>query len=428
MFFLLFCRNYLNNIQTSYYLNDKLEKTYSTLVDIINIFDTGTRVTNALPKSLDDLKDVFKRKAEDGMRSSFQHILAENTIIERDVTWIEENGLCLDLIRPGKSTISQAGRGAFSRSHIKKDSIISPVPLNTINDSDNMLMYELIEDEEGDWVRKDDKPIGKQLLLNYCFGHHDSKLLLCPMTNAVLINHCSSRASGGDHCGNEGPNAKITWASPSWDHTTAEWLGKSLEEIHAATKLGHRGLSFEVVATRDIKPGEEIFVDYGIHWEQAWNDHVLNWQTNDSNAGHIAVRSMIDNKLNHFRTVDELEDDPYPDNVLQVCLFKGCSDEESEEENEEKEINGNFIMSAKTGIETEESLYPCDILNKFSSSRFTVRIHCPYEKYVVTNYSNENLTFRMNGYASDQHLSTAFRHFIEIDDAIFPKEWKNSKS
>ncbi len=227
----------------------------STIEDIVGVFEP--RVAAALPKSYKAFYELMKK------RGSRKRVLAETTIVERDVAWIKENGICIDLIRADKSTIKQAGMGAFAQGSIKEGTIISPVPLNTIVDSDNLLMYEFEEDEEtGEWVKNGDGPIGKQLLLNYCFGHGESKLLLCPMTNAVLINHCSTRKVGDGHCGDKGPNAKIQWGT-SWDHDTSDWLNKSIEEIKAETKLGHRGLSFEVVAIRDVAPGEEVRLRVG---------------------------------------------------------------------------------------------------------------------------------------------------------------------
>jgi hypothetical protein len=91
---------------------------------------------------------------------------------------------------------------------------------------------------------------GKNLLYNYCFGHADSSLMLCPMTGALLINHCSMRTK---ECGPDGPNAVVRWSS-GWDSTTEEWRSKTIDEID--NKFG-RLLALEIVATRDIAPGEE---------------------------------------------------------------------------------------------------------------------------------------------------------------------------
>jgi hypothetical protein len=67
----------------------------------------------------------------------------------------------------------------------------------------------------------------EQLLINYCFGHGESSLLLCPVTNVILINHCSDRTQ---QCGPEGPNAMFQWAT-KLEGNTQLWLNKTLEDI-----------------------------------------------------------------------------------------------------------------------------------------------------------------------------------------------------
>ena len=41
----------------------------------------------------------------------------------------------------------------------------------------------------------------RQLLINYCFGHRKSEILLCPTTSVALVNHSKEKA-----------NAKIRWS------------------------------------------------------------------------------------------------------------------------------------------------------------------------------------------------------------------------
>ena len=224
------------------------------MVDIISVFER--RVANAIPRSSPALNEIISKKSR---TNSLHKLLAEKTVMERNTTWIEENGICLERIKAGKSTVTQAGRGAFATGFISKGSLISPMPLNTIIDRDFMLIYELLESEEtGERMKvEESEAIGQQLIVNYCFGHEESKMLLCPMTNGILINHCSDRSVGEGDCKNKGSNAKIQWGT-KWDEATSEWLEKSIEEISDHTKSGQRGLSLEVVATRDIAPGEEV--------------------------------------------------------------------------------------------------------------------------------------------------------------------------
>lgn len=229
-------------------------------------------VLELLPKTTKELKEIEKTVES---KTDLVWYLAENRSLKKHTPkWIRENGMCMENLLPLKSTLPHAGFGAFSQYHIKRDEIVIPAPLLQILDKDVLTVY------------KDGEYIGNQLLLNYCFGHPQSSLLLCPDTQAELINHCSKRTK---QCGRAGPNAAIRW-SRGWDPTSDAWREKSLKELG---KEGGRGLAFEVYALRDIQAGkcsaralmlfasmqrltcsfvagEEVFIDYGIEWEAAW--------------------------------------------------------------------------------------------------------------------------------------------------------------
>jgi hypothetical protein len=198
------------------------------------------RVDYALPSSLDELNRIAERVAHN---TPFAEALAlEVGITHRSVDWIIENGRCVDNIIPGKSKIPRAGQGAFAQRLIRAGDVIVPLPLFQMH-KDSFTIW---SDDEGKYT-----PNGTQLLLNYCFSHSNSSLVLCPLTNAALINHCSTRNA---QCGEQGPNAIYRWDT-TWDLFTNKWLNMSVEEIHK--QLG-KGLAFEIVATRDIEPGDEV--------------------------------------------------------------------------------------------------------------------------------------------------------------------------
>ena len=153
------------------------------------------------------------------------------------------------------------------------------------------------------------------------------------------------------------------------------------------------------------------------------------WQSPDpSDTGTYEQISTL-REDEDYRTLQDLETNPYPDNAILVCYFPKCGEENEEvnEEVEEKDFNGKRIKS-NYDVDEEEDLYECEIIDK-PSDYWTVRVFCPNETtYLVTSYSNELVTFRMKPYHSDQHLSGAFRHYIEIEDNLFPEHWKNDKN
>ena len=182
--------------------------------------------------------------------------------------WIVSEGKCLDNLIPKVSTVPHAGKGGFARRFIPKGETVVIAPLLHIMDNDSTYMYpvEYNEEEELERVNEEDDFLGQQLITNYCFGHHESSMYLCSQTNSIVINHCSERKDYGGDCEkynkNEDPsmrgaNAEIRWAE-EWDPDTKSWLKMSIKEIASKVRRGRRGLSLEIVAKRDIYPGDEV--------------------------------------------------------------------------------------------------------------------------------------------------------------------------
>jgi len=179
----------------------------------------------------------------------------------RDVDWLKENGVCVDTIRTGPSTIPDAGRGAFSNAFIPQGSVIAPAPLLALKREDMVIYGSNDRQQAFRDVLNFDEVLGHELLLNYCYGHPDSPLLLLPYSPVVnFINHDG-----------QAPNAEIRWPKErtlGFDPT--HWL-----DLHPLDVLDMSGkLMMEFVALRDIAPGEEIRVNYGTEWENEWIKHL----------------------------------------------------------------------------------------------------------------------------------------------------------
>ena len=180
--------------------------------------------------------------------------LAKLSLEKRDPEWIKEHGLCLEHLVPKKSTLPHAGFGGYSQYGVKFNDIVVPSPVLHVTNKETLMLYRrgIVENKELDSFKKnpDSFKLGMSLLLNYCFGHSESSMLMCPMTSAMLINHCSNRTK---ECGPKGPNAEVRWSS-GWDIASHEWRNKSLPVID-----DHNGriLSLEIVSLRDIAPNEE---------------------------------------------------------------------------------------------------------------------------------------------------------------------------
>ena len=176
------------------------------------------RVASILPKTPSEYDRVAKRVRQPNQRDFSEAVAKELHLRTRSVDWIKENGRCIDNMVPGRSKLPYAGRGAIAQRFIARGDVIVPSPLLHIMNRDRLAMWD---------GERHEKQVGTQLLLNYCFGHDESSLLLCPITNAVLINHCSNRTK---ECGEDGPNAEYRWAT-TFDRDTERWLKMSLDEM-----------------------------------------------------------------------------------------------------------------------------------------------------------------------------------------------------
>jgi hypothetical protein len=207
-----------------------------------------------------------------------------NTSIQ-SLDWLATYGRCMDNIRDGVSSIPHAGRGAFATRFLPKGSLVAPVPLIHIPDRNTYTIFEgkTVRCEEDDQIRclaDHSKPVHDQLLLNYCFGHRESSLLLCPYGLLTsLVNH------DGDN-----PNSKIVWAKDS-DMTYPEWRDKPLKEWAHEEKAG---LSFDFVALKDIHPDEEITSTY----EYGPQNNIVNcWRLETHVTCFLVVFSFINISL-----------------------------------------------------------------------------------------------------------------------------------
>ena len=176
----------------------------------------------------------------------------------QELDWLKEQGMCVDNLQGGASQIPQAGRGAFAQRAINTGETIAPAPLLAIKRADLDILEATRKEGQYRSFLNHDKVVGQEMLLNYCFGHKDSPLLLLPYTPVVnFINHNGQE-----------PNAKIQWpkSQKGLFRDAEDWLSE-----HPLDVLNESGqLMLEFVALRDIAPGEEIVIDYGSDWAEAF--------------------------------------------------------------------------------------------------------------------------------------------------------------
>ena len=139
---------------------------------------------------------------------------------------------------------------------------------------------------------------------------------------------------------------------------------------------------------------------------------------------YVPLKQLIDSR--DLRTLEEQKANPYPSDVRMVCKFEIPDD--YEDTDSEVEYSAYHIPSCRSnfGIELEKHLWNCEIVEKEDPNLLTVRI-LPSDvsgPIIITQYPKDLVTFRVAAYKSDLHLPNTFRHFIEINDEIFPEKWK----
>jgi hypothetical protein len=174
----------------------EMEKPMLEFWDLIINFPYKSRSLSALPKNL----TAAIKAAKEGI---YESELWQST---RSLEELERSGKCLDNIRYAKSSIPSAGRGAFAARFIpgklmyvilavysvgyfnsqlccfvKEGGLVAPAPLLHVPDRGILKMFaDKVDPRTGEEYRDISKPAGQQLLLNYCFGHSSSSMLLCP--------------------------------------------------------------------------------------------------------------------------------------------------------------------------------------------------------------------------------------------------------
>ena len=320
---------------------------------------------------------------------------------------LKESGYCLDNIRPRKSKVKGAGRGAFATRKLKEGSIVAPVPVIPIR-------------------RPQSAETSRELLRNYCFGHTNSTHWLYPYGPFVnLINHYTK------------PNVRLEWSKSSLPLTSQPLPSDSTVDNGSYP----RPLLFlELVATREINPGEELYLDYGRAWEDAWWKHVQAWEPKDE---HYTPSYVMDDAIRLLRTQKEQKEHPYPKNLITSCFYR-YSDRKNDDqiaspssistEDKDNKIQG-FRWKLTKGLFDLEHLRPCQVLRRSEDSKgrsaYVVKMMnrpglsaeeiIPEDVHIVTHIPRSAIRFTDKMGTTDMHLPTAFRHEIGLD--IFPKAW-----
>lgn len=363
----------------------------------------------------------------------------------RSPEWLQENGRCMDNIKDGVSTIPHAGRGAFARRFIPKGGLVAPAPLIQIPNRTSFVVYEekkeRYKNNRTRIVPDIEKPVHAQLLLNYCFGHRESSVLLCPYGLLTsLINHNSFN----------NPNAKVVWADDA-QMANPEWRQLPVKEWGSLEKAG---LSFDFIATRDIAQGEEITIDYGNEWTQAWQEHVQRYESAVPRFRPKEYMSAFERNKRTDQRLPTMYEQEYTYSNLGVRLFcrreflewngilgfvvgddGSNSDENDEEEGKHFDFDDNEVFPCRIRLrkngekEDHDDLYVAEILKDVppSNGGDGEMSNDVVVEAVAFGLPRAAFYFADEAYQRDHHQPWSFRHDMRIPDDIFPEAWKDTR-
>jgi len=384
------------------------------------------------PEKPNEIKNIMK------VGGTFEHTHPQNIMSS---SWLKENGQCMDGLQVRQSTLRFAGRGAFATRDVPSGGLISPAPLLLIDKKQWLQMYS-IKFKNGRNGRRyalrnmsDNKANHQQLLLNYCFGHPESSLLLFSYGAGInFINHKSVI---------EGANAKIIWTKQPYHDPGLRSI--SVEELNMG-EIGHFGLGFDIIATKDIRANEEVFLDYGTDWSEAWNSHVKGWDDKfpwktkalDMNFAGI---EKIYTEAEREEMVSQSGKDPYDHDLLTVCHLMYVPLDESDDSPRTRDNVDVFqFQDDLSGNLNLKNLHGCKIMERDNvesedgtkKELYTVLFfpdkNGNVEDVVVKNVPRHALRFADAPYTSDIHSPLSFRYPIGIPDSIFPTAWRDLKN
>jgi SET domain len=393
---------------------------------------------------IDQGQEIFVKPNSNDRNPSRQ----EESTPSRSVEWLTRHGQCIDNLSPGDSTVLQAGKGAFASRLIPRNTVVAPVPVVPLGRHHVDIVDRLPSDTTGA-ESASSQLLGKQLLLNYCYGHKNSSLLFFPSSPVVnYINHHNE------------PNVKLQW-STLWPPST-QVQSSSPESVAGNAEAS---LVMELVALRDILPGEEIFMDYGDGWSRQWREHesLTSSRLHHHDAGYVPA-FRLNSRQEWLRTEHELETEPYPENVWVGCFVGNIR-------KIERMVAGRSGSLVEYWWEEEEGLYedtknlfPCDVLERISAQNvgrlrpeglnpvprsdpadfveprdrresvaplpvyYKVRAHNveqarPNQQINFYPIPRNAIRFFDKPYTTDHSLRTAFRHEIQLPDDMMPPTW-----
>lgn len=231
-----------------------------------------------------------------------------------------------------------------------------------------------------------------------------------------------------NHQGRQGANLEIQWVHDS-NHgfLSYVWTNQTLDKL---TRQNRPRVAFRLVATRDIASDEEVFLDYGDSWEQAWEEHVRSWTPSYDVVHPDELREWNRRARNgRVGSLPTTFDRVRPSNSKAESNDRDGPPRQSHLECR----RDNIDEDASESFFALQDYWPCEILYESvahqdsNETLYTVEAHVA-ESSQIWQVGLRQLRWAAGPYTSVLHAKKAFRHDIGIPDELFPMQWRNWKS
>lgn len=239
----------------------------------------------------------------------------KNRNATQSIEWLQQNGVCVDNLKPGPSTTEDELTGAFATRPLTAGQLVAPTPLLLLKRDDlNIYRMDHTATNIRDQMDLEDR-VGRELLLSFCYGHDRSDLLILPYGPMVhWIQHASSTTTTSSTPKTKKkkeqeppklnqPNVKLVWSQDTIDRGYLKL--HPLELVNLSGKL-----RMDFIALRDIDEGEEILIGAGQDWWDA--DEPLERAVPDEFFPDRWLDDSDNNINNNDDDADSDDDEPTP--------------------------------------------------------------------------------------------------------------------
>ena len=332
--------------------------------------------------------------------------LYESQTIRSVPELMDGSSRCLDGIRPGISKIH--GMGAIASRSFSNGTVITGSPLihtqfhhwNMNNHFWNSTAksYQCTNHTvfiSGEKLRKDDR---YALIVNYCFAHNQSTIMLCPYGSGIsYLNHSPK------------PNVALRWAPHGQILQNDKYFNMTPAEL---AQLKSPGLAIDYVAIRDIEENEELTIDYGRNWERANR----NFQKDSKNFKPSSVEAY--NSIDLLLTEEEQLNSPYPYDISLMC--------------HPNVLKGTLPMTSDTDVWNDvrlNTIMECHVMERKTKVRSGVtNILYAVRVLYKGNWIGRNGIPRMYLRWFTSFTSSSFRYPMQLPDYMLPDAWKDIDS